>query len=60
MDAGVGVGVETVVFAGVGDGTGVGVDDAGAVLVVKLQEYSELREVCAAFAARAPVVIVAV
>lgn len=59
-----GVDVITGIAVGVGDdvpvGVGVGVDDAGAELVVKLQEYSELREVCAAFAACAPVVIVAV
>ena len=63
---GVGLGVEVItgitvgVCFGVAAGIGVGVDDAGAELVVKLQEYSELSEVCAAFAACAPVVIVAV
>lgn len=63
---GVGLGVEVItgitvgVCFGVAAGVGVGVDDAGAEPVVKLQEYSELREVCAAFAACAPVVIVAV
>ncbi len=65
---GVGLGVEVItgitvgvgVCFGVAAGIGVGVDDAGAERVVKLQEYSELSDVCAAFAAFAPVVIVAV